>query len=30
VRKKIDVDGEDSLIRNVHGVGYCFNGPVEG
>jgi len=30
VRKKIDIDGAESMIRNVHGVGYCFNGPVEG
>lgn len=30
VRKKLDVDGADSIIRNVHGVGYCFNGSVEG
>lgn len=30
VRKKVDVEGGDSIIRNVHGVGYCFNGPVEG
>jgi DNA-binding response OmpR family regulator len=29
VRKKIDIEGTDSLIRNVHGVGYCFNGQVE-
>jgi DNA-binding response OmpR family regulator len=29
VRKKIDGEGGESFIRNVHGVGYCFNGSVE-